>query len=43
MAKKHFSLPDNILEWLERKAKENGMRRSQYLAFLLMNIMKRNP
>lgn len=40
MAKKHFSLPSSILDWLEAGAKKAGMRRSQFLAHLLMKLME---
>lgn len=40
MAKKHFSLPDNILEWIKKEANQNGMRESHFLAHILMNMMQ---
>ena len=40
MAKKHFSIPDEVLEWLESEADKLGMNRSHYLTHLLVNVMQ---
>ncbi len=40
MATKHFSLPDKVLAWIEKRAKERGMRRSQFLVHELMKLME---
>jgi hypothetical protein len=39
MAKIHFSLPDKVLAWLEKQAKNRGMKRSQCLTYLLTRLM----
>jgi metal-responsive CopG/Arc/MetJ family transcriptional regulator len=40
MAKMHFSLPDKILAWLEGKAAQRGMRRSEFLTHLLLKVIE---
>lgn len=37
--KMHFSLPIRVLDWLEREAQAKGMRRSQFLAYVLTRLM----
>jgi hypothetical protein len=35
----HFSLPNKVLVWVESEAKKRGMRRSQFLTYLLTRII----
>lgn len=40
MASKHFTISDNALAWLERKARENSMKPSPFLNHILMKLME---
>ena len=42
MAKRHFSLPDRVMTWIEDQAAARDMRRSQFLAHLLTGIIDKD-